>query len=139
MSDTRNPRERVRDSTPAAASDIETMHDVLSDWERRAILYSLEERGGSAAVADVVSDLVGWRCGQANPAPAADEVVAHERERIGREQLQKLDDFDVLDYDPGRGRVQLADEMRVSISEPWNTRPPDTMRTPHDSSADPDV
>jgi len=135
MSDIGISRKSARTSLPTTTTDIETMHDVLSDWERCAILYSLQRRGGSAAVAAVVSDIVGWRRGHPDPDPADDDVIARVHDQIGPEHLEKLDEFGVLEYVPERGRVRLAEDMQVSISEPWVNPTTDTHRS-HQSTDD---
>lgn len=105
------------------SSEIETMHDVFSDWERRAILYYLQEHDGRASVEEVAAHLVGWWRGGDSPAAATDDEVARVRDRLGCAHLLKLDDFGVVTYDVRGETVRLAEEMKLSISEPWTDRP----------------
>ncbi|WP_436927465.1 DUF7344 domain-containing protein [Halosimplex amylolyticum] len=102
------------------------MHDVFSDWERRAILYYLQEHDGRATVEEVAAHLVGWWRGHDRPADADDAAVARVRDRLGCAHLLKLDDFGVLTYDPRGDTVRLAEDMKISISEPWSDRPDET-------------
>ncbi|MFB6139171.1 MAG: hypothetical protein ABEJ26_01900 [Halosimplex sp.] len=105
------------------------MHDVFSDWERRAILYYLQEREEHAAVDDVAAHLVGWWRGSDRPAAADDGTVRRVRDRLGCAHLEKLDRFGVVTYDPCADTVRLGDEMKVSITNPWSDRPPETAGT----------
>jgi len=130
MSDTHIRTGQVHDRPSIDGNGIETMHDVFSDWERRAVLYCLQERDGRTPVETVARHLVGWWRGHERPAPVDDDIVAQVRERIGRVHLLKLDEFGVVSYNPRGETVRLADEMKVSISEPWSDRPtaPGTQR-----------
>lgn len=98
------------------------MHDIFSDWERRAILYHLEQVGGRSSVEAVAAHLVGWWRGRERPATAEDELVDHVRRRLGCAHLAKLDDFGVLAFDPRSGIVRLSEDMKLSVSEPWTDR-----------------
>jgi RNA polymerase sigma-B factor len=51
------------------------MHDVFSDWERRAILYCLQDSDGRISVERLAAHLVGWWRGHERPAPTDDEVA----------------------------------------------------------------
>jgi hypothetical protein len=95
------------------------MHDIFSDWERRAILYHLQEVGGRSSVEALAAHLVGWWRGHERPAAADEAVVDRVRRRLGCAHLSKLDDFGVLAYDPRSGTVRLSEEMKLSVSEPW--------------------
>lgn len=96
------------------------MHDVFSDWERRAILYHLRHSEGHATVTALATHLVGWARGGASPADTDETAVERVRERIERDHLQPLDEFGVVVYDPRSARVRLADGMQVSVSRPWS-------------------
>jgi hypothetical protein len=98
------------------------MHDIFSDWERRAILYHLQETGGRSSVATVAAHLVGWWRGRERPVGKGEPVVERVRRRLGHAHLVKLDDFGVVVYDPRTGTVRLTDEMKLSVSEPWADR-----------------
>ena len=98
------------------------MHDIFSDWERRAILYHLQTVDGRSSVEATAAHLVGWWRGHEGPAAADDELVDHVRRRLGCAHLSKLDDFGVLTYDPRSGTVRLSEEMKLSVSEPWTDR-----------------
>ncbi|WP_415380965.1 hypothetical protein [Halosimplex sp. TS25] len=129
MSDTHSRTRPARNRPTPDSSEIETMHDVFSDWERRAILYYLQENDGRATVEEVAAHLVGWWDGDDSPAAANDGAVARVRNRLGCAHLLKLDDFGVVAYDARRETVRLAEEMKISISEPWSDRP-DERRAP---------
>ncbi|WP_123538824.1 DUF7344 domain-containing protein [Halosimplex salinum] len=105
------------------STEIETMHDVFSDWERRAILYYLQEHGGRATVDELCRHLVGWWRGRERPAPRDDDLVRRVREQVACTHLLKLQNFGVVSYDPRRETIRLSEEMKVSVSEPW-TNPP---------------
>ncbi|MFC7139545.1 hypothetical protein ACFQMA_06795 [Halosimplex aquaticum] len=105
------------------------MHDVFSDWERRAILYYLQEHGGRATVEEVAAHLVGWWDGDDSPAATDEDAVARVRDRLGCAHLLKLDEFGVVAYDARRETVRLDEEMKLSISEPWSDLPEETQPT----------
>jgi|GEM_PF-2306139 len=98
------------------------MHDIFSDWERRAILYHLQDVGGRSSVEATAAHLVGWWRGREHPAAADEDLVDHVRRRLGCAHLAKLDDFGVLAYDPRSGTVRLSEEMKLSVSDPWTDR-----------------
>ncbi|WP_459192634.1 DUF7344 domain-containing protein [Halosimplex sp. J119] len=98
------------------------MHDVFSDWERRAILYYLQDCGNRAPVEEVAAHLVGWWRGEDRPAATDEDAVTRVRDRLGCAHLSKLDDFGVVAYDPRTDTVRLAEDMKLSISEPWSDR-----------------
>ncbi|WP_218927297.1 DUF7344 domain-containing protein [Halosimplex rubrum] len=119
MSDTHSCADAPRDRRRLDSTGIQTMHDIFSDWERRAILYHLQEVGGRSSVEAVAAHLVGWWRGRERPAAAGDDLVDSVRRRLGCAHLAKLDDFGVLAYDPRSGTVRLSEEMKLSVSEPW--------------------
>ena len=123
MSDTHIRTGQVHNRPSIDGNEIETMHDVFSDWERRAILYCLQERDGRTPVETVARHLVGWWRGHERPAPINDDTVATVRERIGRAHLLKLDEFGVVSFNPQGETVRLAEDMKISVSEPWSDRP----------------
>jgi len=123
MSDTHTRTGQARNRPSIDAIEIETMHDVFSDWERRAILYCLQERDSRVPVKTVAADLVGWWRGHERPVSTDDDVVTQVRDRLGYAHLLELHEFGVVSYDPRRETVCLADDMKVSVSEPWSDRP----------------
>ncbi|WP_436930294.1 DUF7344 domain-containing protein [Halosimplex halobium] len=112
----------TRDSRRVDSTGIRTMHDIFSDWERRAILYHLQSAGGRSSVEVLAAHLVGWWRGREEPAAADGELVDRVRRRLGCAHLSKLDDFGVLAYEPRSGTVRLSEEMKLSVSEPWTDR-----------------
>ncbi|WP_135364085.1 DUF7344 domain-containing protein [Halosimplex halophilum] len=112
----------TRDSSRVDSAGIRTMHDIFSDWERRAILYHLQSVGGRSSVEALAAHLVGWWRGREEPAEVDGELVDRVRRRLGCAHLSKLDDFGVLAYDPRSGTVRLSEEMKLSVSEPWTDR-----------------
>ncbi|WP_152436469.1 DUF7344 domain-containing protein [Halosimplex carlsbadense] len=122
MSDTHSCAGALRDSRRLDSTGIQTMHDIFSDWERRAILYHLQEVGGRSSVEAVAAHLVGWWRGRERPAAADDDLVDLVGRRLGCAHLGKLDDFGVIAYDPRSGTVRLDEEMKLSVSEPWTDR-----------------
>jgi len=98
------------------------MHDIFSDWERRAILYHLQDVGGRSSVEATAAHLVGWWRGRERPAAADEDLVDRVRRRLGCAHLSKLDEFGVLAYDPRSGTVRLSEEMKLSVSDPWTDR-----------------
>lgn len=97
---------------------IRSMHDILSCWERRALLYYLQEREDPAPLDDLAAHVVGWRRGNESPA-SDDDAVARERRELLREHVEKMAEFGVVRYDPRADDVHLVDGMTVAVSAPW--------------------
>jgi len=55
---------------------ITSMHDVLSTWERRAVLYCLTERDCRVEMETLASHVAGWRRGVDEPEPDAEQSTA---------------------------------------------------------------
>lgn len=112
--DTRSALRRSEEDPQA----IKTMHDVFSSWERRAILYCLQEEG-ECSVRQVARYLIGWRGGEASPASAGDERVDRVRDRVVYTHVLRMAEFGIIGYDPRRETVDLPEDMQVSVSPPW--------------------
>lgn len=97
---------------------IQSMHDILSCWERRALLYYLQEREDPAGLRTVSAHLAGWRRGNEGPS-SDDEAIVDTRRELRREHLRKMEEFGVVWFDPGVDDVGLVDGMTVAVSKPW--------------------
>jgi hypothetical protein len=128
MSDSDGPLKAapVEHRSVTDSGEIESMHDILSCWERRALLYYLQERSDPASLGDVAAHLAGWRGG--NETPAEDETAVREtRRELRREHVRKMATFGALRYDARASTVELVDGMTVAVSEPWRDREPATL------------
>lgn len=101
------------------------MHDVLSDWTRRAVLYYLQEYGDPAEVEDVAVHLLAWWRGREKPASDGHDVDRRTRQCLLQEHLLKMDEFGVLAYDAGSDAVRLVEGMEVVVDPPWRCEPPE--------------
>lgn len=99
---------------------IQTMHEVFSDWDRRAILYCLQEHSGQASIDCVARHLVGWRRGEPDPVSAEEDDVDRIRGHVVYSHVTKMDDFGIVTYDPCTETVELPDDMTVTVTPPWN-------------------
>lgn len=94
------------------------MHDILSCWERRALLYYLQEREDPASLPSLAAHLAGWRRGDEAP---ADHTEAF-RQTVRHEHVRKMEAFDVVRYDARDDTVTLVDGMTLAVDEPWRRR-----------------
>lgn len=119
MSDTRPPSNVASDRPPDDPNAIRTMHDVFSDWERRAIIYYLQERDEAASVDRIARQLVGWRRGRDDPVPDGDETAETLRTRVVYEHAMRMAEFGIVTYRPRTGVLELSDGMQASLNPPW--------------------
>lgn len=122
-------------STPVTASPEDTgaaplrnMHDVLSNWDRRAILYCLECREGPVGLRTVARRLLAWQHGTVLPSREESASVETTRLRLLREHVAAMEEFGVLEYDEESDTLRIPEAVTVSVSPPWRTRTRD--RTP---------
>ena len=120
MSESHTRTDATAHFTTDDATEIQSMHDVFSSWERRAILYYLQEREAAASVADLAEHLVAWRRGTDQPAAGAGDVVERVRHRIVHAHVMEMAEFGVLRYDARSERVELSEGMRVTVCPPWH-------------------
>lgn len=97
------------------------MHDVFSSWDRRAIIYYLIHESDPAPVEDVVEHVVAWSRGVTEPTPRDETVADAVTPRFRRRHVRRLDEFGIVDYDPGDEQVRLADDVEVMVSPPWES------------------
>ena len=100
--------------------EIRCMHDVFSDWERRAILYFLLQREDPTAIDRLTRHIVGWRQGEETPVPPDHEAIDRVRHHVVYSHVVKMDNFGVVEYDPRYEEVGLAEDMKVSVRPPWD-------------------
>lgn len=118
MSDTHTRTGTLHRSTDDS-DDIQSMHDVFSDWERRAVLYYLQEREDPAEIDGIVTHLVDWRRGNEEATPREGNPNERTRHRVVYAHVTKMDDFGIVSYDSRADTVSLCDDMKVSVSPPW--------------------
>ena len=97
------------------------MHDVLSNWWRRAILYYLRQYTPPVDVLTMTRQLVAWHRGDRFTtclAPDA-ELVAPTRRHLRSAHIVPMAEFGVLGYDPAAGTVWLPEAVTVSVAPPW--------------------
>lgn len=100
---------------------IRSMHDVLSNWWRRAILYYLHQHTPPVGVRTMTRQLVAWRHGDRFTTCLAPDaaLVAPTRRRLRGTHIVPMAEFGVLGYDPGAGTVWLPESVTVSVAPPW--------------------
>jgi hypothetical protein len=95
------------------------MHDIFSNWERRALLFALEERTDATPVNVLARCLVAWRRGVSTPAPADDLAVDRLGTRLRHDHVVQMAEFGVVVYDQREDVVRLADDVTVTVDPPW--------------------
>jgi hypothetical protein len=98
------------------------MHDILSSWERRALLYFLRDHEGPASMDRLAAHVVGWRRGDSTPAREDEDDVCRTRTVLLHAHVVKMEEFGVLAYDPREDTVRLNDGMTVAVDPPWQER-----------------
>ena len=97
-------------ATPIAP--IRSMHDILSNWFRRAIITVLQESEGPVGVAEINNQVLEWR--EAHESTVSDQ----QHRRILEAHLTRLDLFEILAYDSVQETVRLYDDVTFSFSPP---------------------
>jgi len=121
MSERTRERGTVEQRPGTDPDGIQSMHDILSCWERRALLYYLQEREDPASLDDLAAHVAGWRRGD-DAAATDDEAVRAAERTLRRDHLRKMEAFGVLSYEPREDVVDLVDGMTVAVSRPWRHR-----------------
>lgn len=95
------------------------MHDVFSDWERRAILFYLQEREERAGLDHLARQVVAWRRGSRTLPDEDDEAVERTRDRLRYSHVMKMAEFGILNYRPRSDEISLSTGVQVSVEPPW--------------------
>lgn len=90
------------------------MHDVLSDPDRRAVLYYLTTLENPAELDEMTSQILAWR-----PDGGGDESLAAARTRLLNDHVLEMEAFGLLSYDPCQNEVRLDENASVSVARPW--------------------
>lgn len=91
------------------------MHDVFSDWHRRAILYCVQTSEEPVPVSTLARRLAAWqrnRDGDLECDGAGEPPALHSHVRA-------LEQFGILRRDPESDAVALSEEVTVAVSPPW--------------------
>ena len=80
------------------------IHDVLRNDRRRLAIEVLKEEGGEASVRDLAEEVAARETGEA-PAPRNKRQSVYVS--LHQTHLPKLDDLDIVDYDPDEQQVTL--------------------------------
>lgn len=82
--------------------------DVLSNQRRRFVLHILKQRESSVYLREIAEQVAAWESGK-----QVEAVTAAERNRVQTALLQfhvpRMEDVGVVEYDPARKRVELAE------------------------------
>lgn len=93
------------------------MHDILSNWERRALLFYLQERDGACSLDDAAAEIVGWR--DDDPPTAGDQRVVRLQSTLRHSHVPEMVEFGVLARERRPRGVRIADDVAVSVAAPW--------------------
>lgn len=113
--DRRRSRPRF-DGTDDPTRPIRNMHDVFSNRCRRSILYCLQEEVGPVRLSNVLHRVVTRRPAGGDPAdPGAGERLTPE---AARQQVFKLEEFGLVEYDPETDAVWIPDDVAITVTPP---------------------
>lgn len=118
MSDSPPVNSQQASRTDPEPAPIRSMHDILSNWERRALLFYLQERDGAGSIHGAAAALVGWRDG-VDPPAAGDRRVVEMQSALRHSHVPKMIEFGVLDHEPEPSGVRLAEGVTVAVAPPW--------------------
>lgn len=112
MEDDSQPSERSdRSIADAAATDrLDRAFDLLADSCRRRALYRLRNRAGPVTVRELAIAIVH---GPSTDASADGESVEAVWTALYHKHLPRLDDADLVAFDPDRRSVEPTDELRT--------------------------
>ncbi len=88
--------------------DEGTIHDVLRNDRRRLVIESLREGGGTADVSDLAESIAARESGT-DPPPTNKRQSVYVS--LHQTHLPKLDDLDIVAYDPNGREVELRDRV----------------------------
>jgi hypothetical protein len=92
----------------AASDSIRNMHDVFSDWSRRAVLYYLQDSDGPIQVSTLADRLTDRR----DPETRVASLRAH---------VDAMAAFGIVRYDRATDTVRLSESVTVSVDPPWGS------------------
>lgn len=110
------------DRTDGEPVPIRNMHDVFSNWYRRAILYYLQDHDDPVSVTAVARQLVAWQRESAEGSGADAAAVERTRPRILEVHIAAMEEFGILGYDPVADTVWIHDDATISVVPPWEDR-----------------
>lgn len=115
------PPRTFPDWTATRSDPVRNMHDVLSSWHRRAIVYCLQQRDEPMDVTTVTKQLAAWSLDGTDVEPG-DTTVKQARSWVLHAHVLKMAEFGVLAYEPVDDTVWLADDVSISVAPPWTPR-----------------
>jgi len=101
-----------------SAGPVRNMHDVFSDWWRRAILAYLDDRGSPASLTALTRQVLAWYGGAAASVPPDWSLVERTHRGLRHGHVRELRAADILGYDPEADTVWLPDDVAVSVPRP---------------------
>jgi hypothetical protein len=91
---------------------LDTTLDLLSNRRRRYVLYYLREQGETVSLEELAEQVASWESDADDPGDA--ECVLAD---LYHSQLPRLEESDIITFDPEGGYVTLADDNEKPISE----------------------
>lgn len=85
--------------------------EVLKSPRRRYALYYLKQVGGKAELAEITEQVAAWE-NEITPSQLASDQRKRVYISLYQTHMPKLDDAGVVEYDQGRGVVELAENAR---------------------------
>jgi hypothetical protein len=98
----------VGSETGETTLDEGTIHEVLRNDRRRLVIESLREKNGTAEVRDLAETIAAREAG-ADPPPTNKRQSVYVS--LHQTHLPKLDDLDIVAYDPDDRTVELLDRV----------------------------
>lgn len=109
-------RRRPGPSWPADRSTdpITSMHDILSDPYRCAILAYLTECANPADVDELIAAVLEW---QSDDRPSDSPQPGSPEAWLRNEHIVHMNEFGVISYDPNAESVRLAEDFSVTLTD----------------------
>lgn len=102
-----------------SAGPIHNVHDVFTNWWRRAILYYVREGDAPVDLTAMTRQLIVWYRGSGTPADVEQALVERTRRMLRQAHVLELRAADMLGYDSESDAVWIPDDVSVSVPPPW--------------------
>lgn len=95
---------------------VRHMHDVFSNWSRRAILHHLQARDEPVPVTTIVNQLLAWQRGPARPSEQDSAHIERLRSHLIAEHILEMHEFGLVEYDSTTDTVRIPDTVKITVT-----------------------